>query len=208
MTNELKIRLASNTDAKTLTEMARKSFYDTFHDHPKNAPEDLQIYMDEAFTPEAFAAELADKDSIFFVAEIKSEIVGYVKLKRFVREEGISGENPIELCRLYALQNFIGKGIGKSLMLQSLDFAKESGHDIIWLGVWEFNHRAQEFYTKFGFEKCGEHIFQLGNDPQTDWLMERNLNTYGHRTHIKHIEKIFYLYVNLCFLCFYVFQKK
>lgn len=175
MTNELKIRLASNEDVNTLTKMARKSFYDTFHDHPKNAPEDLQSYMDEAFTVEAFSAELADKDSIYFVGEIENEIVGYVKLKRFVREEGISGENPIELCRLYALQEFIGKGIGKTLMLKSLEFAKENGHDIIWLGVWEYNYRAQKFYAKFGFEKCGEHIFQLGNDPQTDWLMERKV---------------------------------
>ena len=155
--------------------MARKSFYDTFHDHPKNAPEDLKTYMDEAFTVEAYSAELSDKDSVFFVAEIENEIVGYAKLKQNSREEEISGENPIELCRLYSLNEFIGKGIGKALMLKSLEFAKENGHDIFWLGVWEFNYRAQEFYKKFGFEKCGEHIFQLGNDPQTDWLMERKI---------------------------------
>jgi diamine N-acetyltransferase len=172
---ELQIRKATIDDANTLTEMARKSFYDTFHDHPKNSPEDLKSYMDEAFTAEAFAVELADKDSMFFVAEIANKIVGYVKLKRFAREEEISAENPIELCRLYALQDFIGKGIGKTLMLKSLEFAKENRHDTIWLGVWEYNYPAQNFYTKFGFEKCGEHIFQLGNDPQTDWLMERKV---------------------------------
>lgn len=171
----LTIRKAIIADAEVLTEMARKSFYDTFHDHPKNAPEDLKTYMDEAFTVETYSAELLDKDSIFFVAEIENEIVGYAKLKQNSREEEISGENQIELCRLYALQEFIGKGIGKSLMLHSLDFAKENGHDIFWLGVWEFNYRAQEFYKKFGFEKCGEHIFQLGSDPQTDWLMQRKV---------------------------------
>lgn len=172
---KLEIRKATIEDAAILTEMARKSFYDTFHDHPKNAPEDLKSYMDEAFTAEVFAEELADKDSIFFVAEIEDEIVGYAKLKQNSREDDISGENPIELCRLYASQEFIGKGIGKSLMLKSLDFAKENDHDVMWLGVWEFNYPAQKFYTKFGFEKCGEHIFQLGNDPQTDWLMERKV---------------------------------
>jgi diamine N-acetyltransferase len=179
---DLQIRLATNEDVETLTEMARKSFYDTFHDHPKNAPEDMQSYMDEAFTVEAYAAELADKDSIFFVAEIENEIVGYAKLKQNSREEEISGENPIELVRLYASHDFIGKGIGKSLMLKCLEFAKEMGHDIIWLGVWEYNHLAQKFYTKFGFAKCGEHIFQLGTDPQTDWLMQRSvaIDSFSH----------------------------
>lgn len=175
MTNELKIRSATNEDINELTEMARKSFYDTFHDHPKNAPEDLKTYMDEAFTIEAYSAELADKDSIFFIAEIDNNIVGYTKLKQNSHEEGVSGENPIEIVRLYASHEYIGKGIGKSLMLHSLEFAKENGHDTIWLGVWEYNYNAQKFYSKFGFEKCGEHIFQLGNDPQTDWLMERKV---------------------------------
>lgn len=171
--NEIKIRTATLSDSEILAEIARKSFYDAFADHPKNAPGDMQSYMDGAFTVEAISAELSDKDSIFFVAEIENKIVGYAKLKQNSREEEISGENPIELVRLYSLNEFIGKGVGKSLMLKCLDFAKEKGHDIIWLGVWEYNYNAQKFYAKFGFEKCGEHIFQLGSDPQTDWLMER-----------------------------------
>jgi ribosomal protein S18 acetylase RimI-like enzyme len=45
----------------------------------------------------------------------------------------------------------------------------------MWLGVWTKNFRAQEFYRKFGFTKCGEHVFVLGSDPQTDWVMSRSL---------------------------------
>ncbi len=96
-------------------------------------------------------------------------------MKRNFHEEGVTGASPIELCRLYNLQEFIGKGIGKSLMLKCLEFAEENRHDTIWLGVWESNNLAINFYRKFGFEKCGEHVFRLGNDLQTDWLMQRNL---------------------------------
>ena len=96
-------------------------------------------------------------------------------MKRNFHEEGVTGASPIELCRLYNLQEFIGKGIGKSLMLKCLEFAEENRHDTIWLGVWENNNLAINFYRKFGFEKCGEHVFRLGNDLQTDWLMQRNL---------------------------------
>jgi diamine N-acetyltransferase len=60
-------------------------------------------------------------------------------------------------------------------MEKSLAIAKELKKDIVWLGVWEHNQRAIDFYTKWGFEKFGTHVFQLGDDPQTDWLMKKNV---------------------------------
>jgi ribosomal protein S18 acetylase RimI-like enzyme len=175
MTESLEIRFATARDAETLARIAWKSFYDAFSDHPKNAPGDLKMYMDEAFGVETIAAELADEDVIYFIAEIGGEAVGYAKLKKNSRETATTGERPIELCRLYSLNEFIGKGIGKALMRRSLDYALENNHDFMWLGVWEYNFRAQKFYEKFGFEKCGEHVFKLGTDPQTDWLLQKKI---------------------------------
>ncbi|MEY3918157.1 MAG: Protease synthase and sporulation negative regulatory protein 1, partial [Bacteroidota bacterium] len=45
----------------------------------------------------------------------------------------------------------------------------------IWLGVWEHNPRAIRFYEKQGFVKFDQHIFQLGDDEQTDILMKLSL---------------------------------
>jgi ribosomal protein S18 acetylase RimI-like enzyme len=175
MNESVNIRFAAAEDAETLARVAWKSFYDAFADHPKNAPDDLKSYMDEAFSAEMLAGELSDADVIYFIAEIGGEMVGYAKLKKNSREDATAGENPIELCRLYSLNEFIGKGIGKALMQHSLDYARANNHDVMWLGVWEYNFRAQKFYEKFGFEKCGEHVFQLGTDPQTDWLMQKKI---------------------------------
>ncbi len=175
MNETVEIRRATAADAETLSKIGWKSFYEAFADHPKNAPEDMKSYMDEAFSLEAISNDLADPDAIYFVAEIEGQMVGYTKLKQNSREDCVSGDKPLELCRLYSLKEYIGKGIGKALMLKSLEFAAENGHDFFWLGVWEFNFRAQDFYRKFGFEKCGEHVFQLGSDPQTDWVFERKI---------------------------------
>ena len=101
--------------------------------------------MDEDFAVETIAGELDDEDVIYFISEIGGEMVGYAKLKRNSREDGTAGENPIELCRLYSLSEFIGKGIGRTLMQHSLDYARENNHDFMWLGVWEYNYRAQKF---------------------------------------------------------------
>jgi ribosomal protein S18 acetylase RimI-like enzyme len=171
----IQIRRGDAVDAEMLAKIGRQAFDEAFSDHPANHPDDMRVYMDEAFGPATLSGELSDPDTIFLIAEIGGNIAGYAKLKFDAREDGITGERPIELCRLYALDRFIGKGVGKVLMLEFFDIAEETERDVAWLGVWEFNYRAQKFYEKFGFTKCGEHVFQLASDAQTDWLMEKRL---------------------------------
>jgi ribosomal protein S18 acetylase RimI-like enzyme len=60
-------------------------------------------------------------------------------------------------------------------MQQCIDIALEKEKELLWLGVWEHNHRAIGFYKKWGFEKFSTHTFMLGNDAQTDWLMKKEL---------------------------------
>ncbi|MBK7883967.1 MAG: hypothetical protein IPJ81_09275 [Chitinophagaceae bacterium] len=55
-----------------------------------------------------------------------------------------------------------------------MDFVIEYGtsnkYEMLWLGVWEHNIRAQKFYLKYGFENSGYiHDFPIGTTPQTDW---------------------------------------
>jgi len=57
-----------------------------------------------------------------------------------------------------------------------LERASAEDRDVMWLGVWEFNPRAQRFYEKNGFRIVGKHVFQLGTDPQTDLLMQKEIS--------------------------------
>lgn len=176
ITDALTIRIAAPEDAAMLAEIGRKSFYDAFHEHPKNAPEDMEIFMNQVFGEPIQAAELRDPQTVYLVAEFENEIAGYAKLRQDAREEMVTGERCLEIARFYLLQNFIGRGgIAGRLMQAVLDLARENGFDTVWLGVWEHNPRAQAFYKKWGFEHVGEHIFQLGNDPQTDWVWQRKI---------------------------------
>ena len=45
--------------------------------------------------------------------------------------------------------------------------------DIVWLAVWERNHRAIAFYRKWGFVEVGNQSFLLGDDLQNDLVMQR-----------------------------------
>jgi diamine N-acetyltransferase len=66
--------------------------------------------------------------------------------------------------------------MGSKLMSASLDEARQHACDTVWLGVWEKNQRAIEFYRKWGFRQTGSHIFSLGDDPQTDLIMVLELS--------------------------------
>lgn len=171
----LKIRRGTAEDAKTLAPLAVQIFNDTFAANPLNKPEDMRVYIAEFMSVAAFERELADEDSIFFIAEITNQMIGYAKLKENSIEDCVSDKNPIELCRLYVAHEFHGKGIAEKLMNECFAEAKRKKFQIMWLGVWEFNFRAQKFYEKHGFSKVGKHIFQLGTDAQTDFVMERRL---------------------------------
>ena len=131
-------------------------------------------YMQKAFNPLQIREELVEEKAIFLIAEIENETTGYAKLIVDSREPEVTGERLIELARLYSKQEFLGKGIGAKLMEKCFEIAEEFGCDAMWLGVWEFNPRAQAFYRKYGFYEIGKHIFQLGSDAQTDVLMQKN----------------------------------
>lgn len=173
--SEITIRQATVEDARLLTDLAYTTFWDAFAHHPKNAPDDLNHYMRQAFKPEQIAAELSDAKNIFLIAELEDEAAGYSKIIIDNIEPGIVAERPIELSRLYAHQKHLGQGIGQSLMDACFERARNEDRDVMWLGVWEYNPRAQRFYEKNGFRVVGKHTFQLGSDPQTDLLMQRYL---------------------------------
>lgn len=172
---DILIRQATPDDAKPLTDLAYTTFWDAFAHHPKNAPDDLNHYMRQAFNLEQITEELSEPSSIFLIAEIDGKAAGYAKLITGSTEAGITAERPIELSRLYSHQEYIGKGVGQSLMDACFERARCDGHDVMWLGVWEHNPRAQRFYEKNGFRVVGSHTFQLGSDPQTDLLMQQEL---------------------------------
>jgi diamine N-acetyltransferase len=164
-------RLAEAADAMLIAELSRKTFYDAFA--KDNTVADMDQFMNEVFTRESLIKEVEEGDGIFLLAFINDEAVGYVRMREKNNENIMADVNAIEIARIYATQESIGKGVGKALMEHCMQIARELKKDVIWLGVWEKNEIAIAFYKKHGFEKFGEHVFVIGSDPQTDWLMKR-----------------------------------
>ena len=156
-----------------MAEFAARIYYETFV--TSNTPENMQAYLESAFTVPRLTAELNDPRAIFLLAEVGDELAAYAKLYPGEIPECVRGDSPIELVRFYVDQRWHGSGIASKLMEICLDEAQQRGFKTMYLGVWEKNFRAQAFYCKWNFERIGEHIFQMGDDPQTDWWMSRTI---------------------------------
>lgn len=167
------VREATTADAGLIADMSRQTFYETFA--AGNNKEDMDKFMTEQFTREALIEEVGSPGNTFLLAYANDEVAGYARLRE--KSDKLFNYKPtLEIARIYADAKMIGKGIGRQLMEASIAYAKKLQKEIIWLGVWEKNHHAIEFYKKFGFEKFGEHDFILGNDVQKDWLMKKDLS--------------------------------
>ena len=164
------IRYANAADNELLAALGAQSFYETFA--AQNTPENMAAFLAATYGPEKQAAELADNASIFLIAEVDGAPAGYLLLRNDSTEPCISGAKPIEVRRIYSLQAWIGRGVGAALMQAAITEAQTRGHDLLWLGVWEKNERALTFYRKWGFVEVGTHIFVVGDDPQTDLVMQ------------------------------------
>ena len=165
------IRYATVKDAGLIAELSRQTFYETFAS--QNTKENMDKFMNEQFSKETLSREVGAPDNVFFLAYDGEEPVGYVKMRESINPQELGNSSAIEIVRIYATGNSIGKGVGKALIQRCMDIAVERKIDIVWLGVWEHNQRAIDFYTKWGFEKFGTHTFMLGDDAQTDWLMKK-----------------------------------
>ncbi len=166
----MNIRRANLNDAAKLSELGANTFFDTFA--KDNTPENIKQHLENSFSPEIQLNELSQSNTIFLIVESDTRAIGYAQLILDSQEEFIKGRKPLEIRRIYASQEYISKGVGKELMKASLAEAVERGCDCVWLGVWEKNPRAIDFYKKWGFAEVGTHVFTVGDDPQTDFIME------------------------------------
>ena len=168
------IRRGNPEDAALLAELGARTFSETFA--IDNTREDMDAYLASAFSPARQAAELANPHCLVQIADSDGVAVGYAMLREGNVPPSVAGHKPIELVRLYVSRESLGSGVGAALMQACIDEGKKRGYETLWLGVWEHNQRAQAFYRKWNFIEVGTHLFQLGDDPQTDLLMQRAIS--------------------------------
>ena len=174
--NTIDIKKVGTESIEQLQKIGKQTFLETFA--AQNSEEDMNNYLDEAFSVQKITAELLDQNSEFYFATLIStdEIIGYLKLNFGNAQTELKDQKALEIERIYVLNQFHGKKVGQLLYEKAIQVAKQKEADSIWLGVWEENHKAINFYKKNGFVAFDKHVFKLGNDEQIDIMMKLKLD--------------------------------
>lgn len=171
MSSQLIIRKAGLEDAPALEKISVDTFRETFA--AQNTKEDMDLFLNECFNLGAIQKEIIENEE-YHMAFLDDKLAGYVKFRRDTHED-LRSDKCLEIARIYVYEAFQGKKVGAALMQFVIDVAKTREMEIIWLGVWEFNPKAIQFYEKWGFKVFGKHVFRLGTDDQNDLLMCKHL---------------------------------
>lgn len=169
----IEIRPVILKDLASLRKIAIETTIATFE--ADNTPENMDAFLQAAYNPDQLEKDWRETGSIFYMAWEDSQAAGFSRLRVNHEVENYLGKNTIEIQRLYVHPEFQGKNTGSLLLQRAMGHAMALDKEWIWLGVWERNFKAQKFYAKWGFEKFGEHIFYMGDDAQTDWLLKKRL---------------------------------
>lgn len=168
------IHKAGTEDLETIQRIGRQTFSETFAE--SNTEEAMKTYLEESFSTEKVTSELSNPDSYFYIAWEEDNPVGYLKLNSGTAQTEMQDDTSLEIERIYVKKSHHGQKVGQLLYDQALATARSLNKSYLWLGVWEENLRALQFYRKNGFEEFGTHTFRLGNDDQTDLMMKKTLD--------------------------------
>lgn len=156
-------------DAEILQAMSIQTFTETFQ--AQNKPENMSAYMDCAYKLDKLKCELREPSSTFYFAYIDNELSGYIKVNVNEAQSEKIASNALEIERIYLKNSAKRKGLGRFLINHAKDIAVSLNKSAIWLGVWEHNLPAREFYKKMGFQQVGAHDFVMGDEVQTDFIL-------------------------------------
>jgi GNAT superfamily N-acetyltransferase len=160
------IRHATPEDAATLAAFAAQAFTDTYRD--LDDAQEIADYVAGHFQPEVMAGVIQDPACTTLLAIVGERLAGYAILRAAPAPACVTGPAPLELWRIYLGAGFIGQGLGSRLMAAVHGQARRHGARTLWLGVYDRNLRAVEFYQRFGFAQVGVKEFLFGGRVYAD----------------------------------------
>lgn len=167
------IKAITTDDVKELQDISRETFKKTFD--PYTAPEDMARFLKEDYETNKLINEINNPHSRFFFLMVQDEVAGYLKINDEDAQTESVKDNALEVERIYLRDKFQHKGLGLVLIKLAEKIARQENRDYMWLGVYEKNLVAQKFYAKDGFERISQHVFQVGADPQIDYILAKKL---------------------------------
>jgi len=128
--------------------------------------EQVDYMLDKFYSKGALLAQLME-GHIFLIAEEDGEDLAFASYSTVAHEVGV-----FKLHKLYVLPGAHGKGLGKFLINEVADKARQAGGKWLQLNVNRYN-KAKDFYEKAGFKIKETVDIAIGNGFfMNDYVME------------------------------------
>ncbi len=156
-----KLRSIQPDDNPVLAQIVRNTLAEFGANHPGT------VYYDP--TTDALYELFQTEGAGYFVAFIDDKIVGGAGI---YPTDGLPADT-CELVKMYLLPEARGMGLGKTLIEQSLAFAKENGYTQVYLETMPELKKALTVYEKFGFEYLNGPMGNSGHTGCNLWMLKR-----------------------------------
>ena len=109
-----------------------------------------ELFPEDAWTPEMFAAEFAQPPSrrLYLVAEAGDALIGYAGMM-------FTGGAQADVVTLAVAPARWGEGTGTALLMALVGEAEKRGYEEVLLEVRKDNPRARRLYLRHGFDEIG-----------------------------------------------------
>ncbi|MFN0034034.1 MAG: GNAT family N-acetyltransferase [Saprospiraceae bacterium] len=155
-----------------LAQKVGRETYEPYYRHIWQ-PGGLDWYMERCFGAETLAAELADPNTEYWLAEDEAvQTVGFLKLILQKPVHGYPLDNALYLEKIYLMPAFFGKGAGQVAIQFAKQRAAELGREAIWLMVMKSG--PVWAYERAGFRTVGEVQWDfelLKEEERGGWVM-------------------------------------
>lgn len=155
-------RRATAADAPALAALAAAVWIHTYCE--QGVPTDFAEYVLGEFTATKLTAALADPQTVFWLAEATDGPVGFAHLRLGAHNEHVPDRRQAEVSRLYVLNRFSRRGLGRALLARCHTTAADSGATALWLTMYGGNDHARAFYRTLGWRKVGDWAFTLAGE--------------------------------------------
>jgi GNAT superfamily N-acetyltransferase len=179
-----RIRLCRQGDEDALSLVGQATFLETFAGVLPGS--DIVAHCRGQHASEVYRSWLDSGAPVWLAeADPSGAPIGYLVLAPASLPVPDPGGHDLEVKRIYLLDRFRGKGIGKQLMIAAETHARHVGARRLLLGVYNRNDRAVAFYERFGFRRVGTRRFRVGAHDYDDFVLSMDLHPHdeGARTH-------------------------
>jgi putative acetyltransferase len=156
----LVVRKVKQEDNAALAAMIRA----VFDEHA--APQKDTVYSDP--TTDDLYTLSQQAGAVLWVVSLKDEVLGCCGI---FHSAGLE-EDIAELAKFYLSEKIRGKGIGKQLMLQCFQSAKEMSYKKLYLESMPQFSKAISMYEKYGFIKIDKPLGNSGHTSCNIWMIK------------------------------------